>query len=404
MSATRSSAMQWAARYGQHPAFMLVLGYGGAYAPLSISVMPLLLHVWMRQLGASESMVGYLASIASVGGALGLFTSGWAVTRTTPQRTALLGMVVAIACDIASIFTESMANMAIIRFMGGCGAGLSLGVFVGYYARHQQADRCFGLFSLFQFGLPGIVFSLMPSLEARFGLSAIYLTLIVFGLLACFTTPLLTSEIPGTEAAPVNIADARTPLRISCVIVLLVTASVVYNMFAIGLSTYNVLYGLSLGYSKENVEFALATGSASGIIGTVSMIIISNRFGRFRPAIGGLLLFICTIAAVIIIEPSLNFLLFQFNATILAWSFGWPYVQAIQSELDSTGRLAIYGMIATAAGSVAGPAVFASLISGGNFRPAFLFALAASVTCLIMLLAPALRADRLLLARLAARH
>jgi MFS family permease len=398
METTHMPTTSWTTQFDQRIWFLFIVAWGASYTVLAITIMPLLVHVWMRQLGVPEDFVGYLASIDALGGTVGLFVSGWAVARSNLPRVALLGLMTALSCDLASIFVWNVPSLAFFRGISGFGSGIALGAFVGWFARHQQADRCFGLFALCQFSQGAAAMALMPSLETRFGLSSIYLCLIFFGIFGCATTVLLGNETPRTPHAEVN-ADTPKTLRFSWYIVLVIAAGALYNAFTFGLTTYAEIYALSLGYPKDKIDFALASGSFVGVPGTLIMIVLSNRFGRLKPIFISLTVLAASIGLLLVAKPPFSLLAAQYIITGVSWSFGYPYVQAIQSALDPTGRVAIYGTVAAAVGAVAGPSIFATVIDQGTYHTAFLVTLLTCIVCLIMLLAPARRADQMQIAR-----
>jgi hypothetical protein len=78
----------------------------------------------------------------------------------------------------------------------------------------------------------------------------------------------------------------------------------------------------------------------------------------------------------------------------VAWNFVFPYLQGVQSALDRSGRLAVWGMLCASLGGALGPALLGAAVNAESYRSAFLLAAAILAGSLVLAVWPALLTDR----------
>lgn len=81
-------------------------------------------------------------------------------------------------------------------------------------------------------------------------------------------------------------------------------------------------------------------------------------------------------------------------AVMAAWFFGLPYLLALASETDSTGRLSALTASATSFGQALAPAAAAAVVGGGNFRAIGWLAAGTYLVCLMLVSILLLRVQR----------
>jgi hypothetical protein len=309
-----------------------------------------------------------------------------------------LGLAVAASGDALSIFVRDAAILLPLRFLCGIGLGLIVAATTNWIGRDAQADRGFGFYMTLQFVFTALLFALIPLLEPAVGDTAVYLALLMLACCTLFLLPVL-SRVGGGEALLVQTLQSAQGTRgasYALLATLIVASLVLFELAAIGVWTYMLRYGEVVGLSTADASRALSLCSLCGIPGGVLVVVLGSRYGRLMPIIAALGLFIAVLVAfsVRLVTPAV----FIIGTALqnIAWNFVFPYLQGVQSALDRTGRLAIWGMLCASLGGAAGPALLGALVEGQSYHSAFLAAAAILAGSLLTALAPALVTDRLL--------
>ena len=404
MTATSPADVQtgWAGWLNSRPLFILFLvSLAGCYGAMSVAVLPALINAWVADLSISDSAAGLIASCNVLGATVSLALGTWLVSRMRLPAMMAVGLAVAASGDALSIFVRDAAVLLPVRFVCGFGLGLIVAATTNWIGRHAQADRGFGFYMTLQFVFTAVLFALIPLLEPVAGNAAVYFTLLI---LACCTLVLLPVlwRADGGEKLPDEAprsAQAANGTSYALSAALIVASLVLFELAAIGVWTYMLRYGEMIGLSTANASRALSLCSLCGIPGGVLVVVLGARYGRLMPIIAALGLFIAVHIAfsIRVVTPAV----FIIGTALLniAWNFVFPYLQGVQSALDRTGRLAIWGMLCASLGGAVGPAFLGAMVEGQSYHSAFNAAAAILAGSLLAAIAPALVTDRLLSVR-----
>jgi MFS family permease len=93
---------------------------------------------------------------------------------------------------------------------------------------------------------------------------------------------------------------------------------------------------------------------------------VGDRFGQLRPLLSAIILSV--IAHLLLLMPSgtVSYVLAVF-ALGIAWAFGLAYFYAIEARIDPGGSVVVVGGFFTNCGSIAGPALAATLVQPDHF-------------------------------------
>lgn len=403
MSGERQEDIARRARRGFDPQGSLVLflvAACGTYGAVVASVLPSLVGAWIADVGLSERMAGEVATVNVLAATLGLCLALFLVSRWPLPRIARAGLLLAIAGDLLSILASDMLQLSLLRAMQGIGVGLIVGAATNWIGRHEYAARGFGMYIMLQFVFAAVLIAAIPALVPHLGAASVYAALLALAVVSLVLYPLLglnggSVPLRPAVAEALEEASAAAEAEHPAVLKLLsVLAFGLFNIAAIGLWSYMLRYGEVVGLSAEAAAQTLALSSLCGIPGTIFVVVLSARYGRFWPLM--LALAVYTIPAIVFAASHVAAVVFVAGLVVqnIAWAIVAPYFQAVQAALDRTGRLAVWGMIVASIGAGLGPAFIGFAIDGASYGLAFWFAVAALGLAALTGAAPALVTDR----------
>lgn len=355
----------------------------GTYGAVVASILPSLVGAWITDVGLTERMAGEVATVNVLAATLGLCLSLFLVSRWPLPRIAGAGLLLAICGDLLSITAADMLHLCALRAVQGLGVGLLVGAVTNWIGRHEYAARGFGMYILLQFVTAAVLIAAIPALQPLLGGASVYLALLALAAVSAILHPVLNLN-GGSEPLRPAVAEA---LEASNMVVqaghpvilklLSILAFGLFNIAAIGLWSYMLRYGEIVGLPADMAAQVLAVSSLCGIPGTILVIVLSARYGRFWPLM--LALMVYTVPVVIFAASHVAATVFIAGLVIqnVAWAVVAPYFQAVQAALDRTGRLAVWGMIAASVGAGLGPAFIGFAIDGTSYAIAFGAAVAA---------------------------
>lgn len=397
MEASEPSGQAWWASIDhRRPAVLFLIALAGSYGMLFASMLPALVNTWLVHLKLTEQVAGFIATANILAATVGLALSIVLVSRWPLVRIARAGIAIAAAGDIASIFAASAIELGVLRLLAGFGLGLLAGAMTNWFGRHEHAERGFGISVMLQFVLTALLFALIPVIEPWFGDASIYVALLTLGLAAILLSPLF--NLNGGFAplvAPVEQADVASDRRSLGLMVLAVLAFALFELAVVGLWSYMLRYAELSGLSSASAARVLALSSLCGIPGTVLVLVFGSRYGRWRPLLVSLALYVLPTLVLALSSASSALLIFGLVLQNIAWAIAVPYFQAVQACLDRSGRLAIWGMLAASVGAGFGPALLGAAIDGGSFAMAFGAAVLMLAVSAMIVARPAIVADRI---------
>ncbi len=376
------------------PLFLVALA--GAYGAMAVSMLPSLVNSWTVYRGLDSGTAGLVAMGNILGATTALALSTLLVTRFGLVRLMAAGLAIAAACDLASIAVEGVAPLALLRIACGFGLGLMVAATTNWIGRDDQADRGFGIYVTLQFVLAAVLLILAAKLEQLLGYAAVYAALLSLAAVTLALLPVL-ARLPGGEPVAARVLTrGRQAGGVRWPIVALSLATMfLFSTAAVGLWAYMLNFGLAVGLSVEDASSLLALSSLCGIPGGLLVLLIGARFGRLAPILAALGVFIATLVFFAAgVATALAFIAGLVLQNI-AWNFVYPYFQGLQSALDPTGRLPVWGILCASLGSAAGPALLGALVDGTRYTDAFWLAAALLAASAAAVIAPARAASSL---------
>lgn len=401
------SKPSWKTLSHTSPVVIVLIGLIGAYALTALGVLPIMVGNWVVQLGISERTAGFIGSATIAGLTCGKLLGVTVLARRRSVELATWGIATSLVFDGLSIFAHEPVLLGVIRYGAGFGYGLALIAVMTWFGRHENADRCFGVIMLLQVLIFAPLLVLVPILENYLGSTAPYLCLLVLGSLSFVARPLLNLNSPdsgegmgdGDEVAAADFSEAGNAVRgfkaDFALRIAAVAAPTIFLVGVMGIWAYLARYGAYLDIESEQVGSVLGAVTLIGIPASLLVIWSGNRFGRLLPVMAGLAAVLLPIAMLYLGFESFAVYVVAAAAFTFGWSYGFPYMQAVQADLDPSGRLVAIAMIPQGLGSAIGPAAFAIAMGIGGYSAGFLLVTVMLATSMVVVLPPIFAARRL---------
>ena len=337
-----------------------------------VNIMPALVDGLKVGLGFSNKQAGLVGSGNVYGAAAGAFLIAFLV-RHIHWRTAahyfLLGLI---GMDLVSMLVKNPFALMGTRFLHGFIGGMLVGLSFSIFARTIAPDRTFGVLLLVQVFAGGLGVMSLPLLVPKFGTNILFATLILFSV----TTLVMLQFLPDYPVkAPASRTSGGAPDKLPLKPLLLALFSVFFfqagNMglfaFIIGLGKH---YGLEVAFVSETLGIA----NWFATLGAVLVIVISTRFGIFKPIVGGMLL---TMAGTYVFNYSgVKWIWIAANiGTGITWNFVISHLLGMCARFDQTGQTAVWAGFASKMGLASGPMLFSFIVGAGNYSALIAMAL-----------------------------
>lgn len=288
-----------------------------------------------------------------------------------------LGLMI-LAFITPSISNLTYSQLAMVRFLGGVGAGTAMAVIMATIGRAPMPDRAFSLWVLSQVAFKVIGIYVIARLLARFGMSGFFVPL----LLLCVIALGVVKDLPGkilesTQSGKRIKWSLQSILSLIGVFIFYVSISAIWANFEI--------FGTNAGLDKASIATIISITSLASFGGAFTATLLAGRIKRQNLLVFGLvLLIISTIALGFILSTSVYTLIGV--AFAFAWFFSVPFVVASVNANDETGQLMVFTNSAIAFGLAMGPALAVVFIKYVGFDSLHLIISAVFLMALLFLL------------------
>ena len=354
-----------------------------------VNIMAALVDGLISGAGLTSKQAGLVVSANVYGAAVGALVAVFIIRRLPWRPTALAVLCGLIAVDLISTLIKAPELLIGLRFFHGLMGGLLVGVAFAVIARTKTPDRTFGMLLVVQFGLGGLGLMFLPRLVPVFGHGVLFLALAAFSAVTLAMTPFLGVYAPRPAPSPLA-AKAVTrwvPLILAFAAIFLFQAA---NM---GLAAYIIGLGKAAGLELGLITGTLGAANWIGALGSMAVVAIGIRFGRFWPLVAGLALTLCGTWAFHFSGLPWIFLIANIG-TAVTWAFVIPYLLGMCAAFDSVGQMAALGGFFSKMGLASGPALAAFVVVGGRYDGLINLAVAGLLLSGLASIAPALALDR----------
>ena len=246
-------------------------------------------------------------------------------------------------------------------------------------AATNNPERGYGIFMAFQFGLSAVGLYGLPLLLPDVGVIGMYLSLAAAAVLS-----LVLRE--SVIHRGITVEDAAIEIH------MLIKPAAILAMLGIGFyETANFMYytyadriGVGFGLTDYRIGEILGFASLLGIPAALAVVWLGDRFGQLAPLVIALLLAIGSLSWLLIPAGAASYIV-SMSVLGFAWAFGLPYFYAVEARLDPSGSVVVVGGFFTSCGSVAGPALAATLVAPEGYDDVLVAAIGVYVVVLCVM-------------------
>lgn len=335
----------------------------GSVAIMPILILPSMIGALIDYAGFTEAQAGWLAAAGFTGSALGAVSAGLRIRHLDPQMLAVFGLVVLGIFDAASALVGHLPVWIFValRLISGFGGAVAYAAVVASIAATSNPERGYGVFMVLQFGLSAIALYGLPYFLPDVGVIGMYL---ILASLAILSLMLRDSVVHRDAAAEEPALEVHMLLRPAAILAMLGIG--LYETANFMQYTYSERIGISFGLSAYEIGEALGIASLLGVPAALVVVWIGDRFGQLRPFLAAVTLSIAAHVLLLVPAGEVSYHLAMY-ALGLAWSFGLAYFYSIEARIDPGGSVVVVGGFFTSCGSVAGPAIAATLVRPDDY-------------------------------------
>lgn len=366
------------------PVSLLAMMLTGIAGVVALGLNPVIATAYVDFLGFSEAQAGYVVAADMSGAAVGTLLVSARVHVWNRRVTAVCGLAVLLAGNLACLALAAFDSLLIARFIIGTGAGIAAGSMAAGIAATGNPDRYFGFYTVVTLSAGAMLMALAPRLLTSFGIRGL------FSLLACVTLPALclVRNFPEFAAHTKMSAGGKPPSWRDMPLKAALTVSVAtlaYYIATGGVWPYMSQVGKAQGFTMQATGNLLAVAQLFGVAGALVPAVLGTRLGRIAPITFSLFASTGCLVALLFFGNKLVYaLVIQFY--MFFWLLFFPYLMGIVSELDPVGRLAGVSYALQSIGFAIGPALAALLITGGGYAALFYLGIGCYLVTLLLLL------------------
>ena len=299
--------------------------------------------------GMSEAQAGALGSAYLGGFSLASLTAMWWVTQVNWR----VLTVVAAALIIACLWSMQGIDAYGVRFISVALIGLCMGSFwaVAYriFGATENPDRSFAIGIVVSYTvLAAVSYVVGQFIAPRYSLTGSALLLSVIIALLAVSAIVLPQGAAGDTDVSKEISY-RPPLSIALALIgLLGTGLAFASIWA-----FAERIGVGAGFDKNAISPVIASNLLASAAGSLLATVVGVKFGRVKPLIGGMALFVL---CVLLLTRADIFLLYAIAVSGLGFFVGFvlPYQMGAIGAADTAGRFVVLIAAAQGIGSAFG--------------------------------------------------
>ncbi len=329
-----------------------------------VNIMPAMVDGLKVGLGFSNKQAGLVGSCNVYGAACGAFLIVFLVRRINWRFAAHLFLLGLLSMDLLSMLFKFPYALMGARFIHGFIGGMLVGLSFSIIARTTAPDRTFGVLLLLQVFAGGLGVMTLPLLVPRFGTDVLFASLILFSLATLVMLQFLP-DYPVKAPVPRTPGAAPEPLQWQPLLLALFS---VFFFQAANMGLYAFIIGLGKHHGLQLTFISETLGVANWIatLGAVLVIVLSTRFGIFKPILAGMLL--ALVGTYTLHFSEVKWIWIAANVgTGITWNFVISHLLGMCARFDQTGQTAVWGGFASKMGLASGPMLASFIVGAGNY-------------------------------------
>jgi len=341
-----------------HASTILAVALLAAVTPAPAVLGPLIVGLYVTDLGFSPQQGGYLIAAELIGAALSTFSTLLLIGRVNWHKILYCSTAIIITGYLISCIFTSFEMLLPIRFVSGLALGTIMTMTIVVSGMMRDQERAFGFWSLGQIIFAVTGFAIFPHLFPIIGVKGFFLVMASF-----MTFMLLPIRfMPSTGRAEHKQGLRSIPARSRKLAPVGLLALLLFYTAIGGVWAYVERIANQAGFQADFIGYVLSVASIVGVAGAGGATWLSKRFGRLLPSLCGYVL----IGVGTLLLFGLQSTLFYIIASLVfkfSWWFTSPYLLANMTNLDPSGRIAILVNFVVACGMGLGPAIAATVLS-----------------------------------------
>jgi MFS family permease len=329
-----------------------------------VNIMPALVDGLKQGLGFSNKQAGLVGSFNVYGAASGAFLIAFLVRRISWRPTAHLFLLGLIGMDLFSMLIRNPYALMGTRFLHGFIGGMLVGLSFSIIARTAAPDRTFGMLLMVQVLAGSFGIMSLPLLVPRFGTNVLFVSLILFSA----TTVLMLQFLPDYPVRPpVSRTQGTAAKNLQWRSLLLALFSVfLFQAANMGLFAFIIGLGKRHGLELTFISETLGIANWFSMLGGALVIVLSTRFGIFKPILGGILLSLVGTWALNYSDVTWIWIAANVG-TGITWNFVISHLLGMCARFDQTGQTAVWSGFASKMGLASGPMLASFSVGTGNY-------------------------------------
>ena len=350
----------------------LLLAFLAAAGLFYVNIMPALVDGLKVGLGLSNKQAGLVGSCNVYGAACGAFLIPFLVRRINWRSAAHLFLLGLIGMDLLSMLVKNPYGLMGARFLHGFIGGMLVGLGFSIFARTTAPDRTFGMLLLVQGFAGGLGVMSLPLLVPKLGTNVLFVSLILFSVTTLLMMQFLP-DYPVKAPMPRTQGAAADKLKLKPLLLALFSAFF-FQAGNMGLFAFIIGLGKRHGLELAFVSETLGIANWFAMLGAVLVIVLSTRFGIFKPILGGMLLAIVGTYAFNYSEVKWIWIAANIG-TGITWNFVISHLLGMCARFDQTGQTAVWAGFASKMGLASGPMLASFIVGAGNYSALIAMAL-----------------------------
>lgn len=354
-----------------------------------VNIMPALVDGLKEGLAFTNKEAGMVGSFNMYGGACGALLIAFVVRRLNWRSAAQRMLLGLIAMDLISMLVTAPGPLMAVRFAHGFIGGALVGLGFSIFARTAAPDRTFGVLLLVQASAGGLGVMCLPLLLPLFGTPILFMALILFSAVTLAMLPFLPAY---AVVAPKADAPAAAPLMLKPLLFALFSVFL-FQAANMGLYAFIIGLGKNAGLEIGFISETLGLANWVGTLGALLVVMMSTRYGIFKPILGGMLLTLLGSWALFYSDAKWIWIVANF-ITGITWNFVIAYLLGMCARFDQTGQTAVWGGFASKVGLASGPMIGSFILGENHYATLILMALLLLLVATVVSAVPAWLLDR----------
>lgn len=351
-------------------------------------IQPIFLGALAEALTLSAQQLGFLGGAELAGISLISLSAFYWFPRVNLRPVVLFAVVCAISGNLLTTWVSDFPLLLALRFCSGFfGTGVLYAISIGLIGQTQNPDRLIAIAVVTQISFAAIAMTSIPLLLERWQLPGM-----TFSLALLFSTGVfVVAQLPTRAAVKAVTAVSKTPHWIPPVVML-----GGLTIFSVGINSvwaFLERIGNSSGFTMNDIGAALAVTGLIGGLGAVLAAFLGQSLGRILPvlvAITGL----CCACLLLYIRSDWTSYLLALALFGFFWNLALPFLLGGVAEADKSGAYTVMIPAAQGGGYALGPATAGMFIVDNAYANSALFAIAAFMLCLFLVIPVLIRLQR----------